>query len=169
MLRKEISEHLSYLDDIPESFSFHDVAGKIREVIQKEDERSLEDNAEIFAFNVYTDTSNDTSWNSYFGPMITFANADGAPNDFPSKTVITDGVLEYWESRFKKSKHPLFKARYADLLIEFSNLKLITVSSGSIRVGRTDNRKHLVLWYLDDDNCTMRATSVSGSIQMLTK
>ena len=62
MLRIEIKAYLEELDNKKEPFSFHDVAGKIREVIQKEDERSLEDNAEIFAFNVYTDTSNGTSF-----------------------------------------------------------------------------------------------------------
>lgn len=140
MLRKEIREYLLELDGKSEPFSFHDVAGKIREVIQKEDERSLEDNAEIFAFNVYTDTSNGTSWNSYFGPMMSFANADGTPNDFPSKSVITNEVLEYWESRFKESKHPLFKARYADLLIEFSKL---TGRKVELEFAKVSIRSHL--------------------------
>lgn len=142
MLRREIREYLIELDGKSEPFSFHDVASKIREVIQKEDERSVEDSAEIFAFNVYTDTSNGTSWHSYFGPMMSFANTDGTPNDFPSKAVITNEVLEYWEERFKESKHLLFKARYADLLIEFSNL---TGRKVELEFAKTSIRSHLKL------------------------
>ena len=55
MLRKEIRNYLIELDSSSSHFDDHVIAGRIREVIKKDDIRSLEDDAEIFAFNVNTD------------------------------------------------------------------------------------------------------------------
>jgi|AntRauTorcE11897_2_1112592.scaffolds.fasta_scaffold15501_1 hypothetical protein len=121
MLRTEIRDYLSGLNINDKPFTVHDVAGKIREVIQKEDTRSIEDEAEIFAFNVYTDESNATAWDSYFGPMASFPDKNGKNVDFPSRSILSSEVLEYWKGRFEESQHLLFKALYADLIIEFSN------------------------------------------------
>ncbi len=118
MLRPEINEYLQDLDRKQSGFPLHHVATKIREVIKNKDVRSMEDDAEIFAFNVYIDDGEKTSWNSYFGPLMSVPNPDGSPNDYPSRDLITNEILEYWEQRFRETHHPLLKSRYADLLIE---------------------------------------------------
>ena len=121
MLRTEIKGCLTKLDSSTEYFNEHTIAGKIREIVKKEDKRSLEDDAEIFAFNVYTDETNSTAWGSYFGPMMSFPDTNGNNVDFPSRDTLNEKILEYWKERFEESKHTFLKTRYADLLIEFSN------------------------------------------------
>lgn len=124
MLRKEIKDYFTELDSSSSHFDEHTISGKIREVVKKDDARSLEDDAEIFAFNVYTNEESSTAWDSYFGPMMSFPDKNGKTIDFPSREILSDEVLNYWKTRFEESNHPLFKARYADLIIEFSKDKV---------------------------------------------
>lgn len=128
MLRKEIRNYLIELDSSSSHFDDHVIAGRIREVIKKDDIRSLEDDAEIFAFNVYKDEERSTTWDSYFGPMMSFPNKEGNTIDFPSREILNDEIINYWESRFKESNHSSLKSRYADLVIEFSKYSKLKVS-----------------------------------------
>jgi len=121
MLKEELKQYLFGVDNSSDSFDEHIISNKIREIIKADDTKSLEDEAEIFAFNVYTDTSNSTSWNSYFGPMMSFSDKNGEAVDFPTRNILNEQILTYWRNRFNESKHPFFKARYADLIIEFAN------------------------------------------------
>jgi hypothetical protein len=134
MLKKEVKEYLEEIDCSTEVLKDYKVAGKIREFIKPEDEKSLEDNAEIFAFNVYTDVSGSTSWNLYFGPMTSFVNKQGKEVDFPSLDLLSNETLEYWSARLNESSHPYLKARYADLLIEFKDHYLSKIDPGIFNV-----------------------------------
>jgi hypothetical protein len=123
MLKKGVREYLNTLEVSSAVIESHTVAARIREIIKKDDERSLEDEAEIFAFNVYAEEENNSSWDSYFGPMMSFADKLGNPVDFPALSTVTSDALDYWETRFNETEHPILKALYGDLLIEFSALE----------------------------------------------
>jgi hypothetical protein len=42
-----------------------------------------------------------------------------ADSEFPSLSQITRLVLEYWAGRARSAKHPVLRARYADLVWDF--------------------------------------------------
>ncbi|MCA9386384.1 hypothetical protein KC717_07105, partial [Candidatus Dojkabacteria bacterium] len=121
MINKEVREYLNKIDNSSSRLKEHEISAKIRGFIGTQKERTLEDDAEIFAFSVYTDESNETAWNSYFGPIASFADKDGKPVDFPSLDTLSKETLDYWSHRLKNVNHAYFKARYADLLIEFKD------------------------------------------------
>lgn len=133
MLRNEIKDYLTELDSSSSYFEEHSISGKIREVIKEDDKRSLEDNAEIFAFSVYTNEDNSTAWNSYFGPMMSFSDKNGNPIDFPSKEILNNEIVDYWKNRLIESNHHLLKSRYADLIIEFSSYSTDNISIDVIK------------------------------------
>ena len=73
--------------------------------------------AELMAFDFcenYPDRS--PGWGTYYGPMYTGSSEDGTPIEYPSLTRVDEGILDYWFTRANGSKHPILKARYADLV-----------------------------------------------------
>jgi len=78
--------------------------------------------AELNAFQFAPYASGQTPWDTYFGPMATMERNNGTPVYLPDATEITPEILEHWKRRAQQSPHPTFKARYADLVWEFSRL-----------------------------------------------
>src|SRR5207244_5816543 len=68
------------------------------------------------AFRFYPQHAGDVSgWKTYFGPafvMGDFRNPDIAWLD--------PAIVKYWETRMTTAKHPLLRARYADLVWDLS-------------------------------------------------
>lgn len=101
-------------------FDESDVAGHIFDAAKQiesptEGEKKAAD-AECWAFRFYPQSPGKQSeWKTHFGPAIErgdFRNPDIAWIDQP--------VLKYWEKRMAAAKHPLLRARYADLVWDLS-------------------------------------------------
>jgi hypothetical protein len=56
----------------------------------------------------------------YFTPIAVFENRDGKTIEFPSSCEVNTEIISYWENRAKESEHPIFKARYSNLVWYFS-------------------------------------------------
>lgn len=61
-------------------------------------------------------------WESYFGPLSSGLDANGAEHHFPDAEQIDREVIEYWKARSEQSPHPMLKARYADLAWEIGRI-----------------------------------------------
>jgi lysyl-tRNA synthetase class 1 len=101
-------------------FDESDVAGQILAAAKKVESPTAEEkkaaDAECWAFNFYPQTPGELSeWKTHFGPSFVrgeFRNPDIAWLD--------QAVLKYWEKRMAVVKHPLLRARYADLVWDLS-------------------------------------------------
>jgi hypothetical protein len=59
-------------------------------------------------------------WGTFFGPMATAARTDGTILHVPDLASVDASIIEHWELRANEAKHPVMKARYADLVWDFS-------------------------------------------------
>ncbi|MFC1736634.1 DUF4209 domain-containing protein [Candidatus Hydrogenedentota bacterium] len=127
-------------DEEMEPLSEVSVNGEIRDRI-KSDEGSEppyepEVVAESLAFAFCeSDISCDNDWSTYYGPKIVMQDASGQSIDFPSITEVTPEMIEYWELHAQQAKHPFLKARYADLVWDFS--KHVKGKGANIAVAHT--------------------------------
>ena len=77
--------------------------------------------AEVMAFEFTENYINEeTRWGTYFGPMWVVPQGDGTVSESPSIKSITPEILKYWEDRARVAQNPVLKARYADLVWDFS-------------------------------------------------
>ena len=84
--------------------------------------------AEAMAFDFYEGYHDQTTgWGNYYGPMFVFDNGDGTFTESPSVKKITEQIIKYWTDRAKIAKHPVLRARYADLVWDFQ--KVVTNES----------------------------------------
>jgi hypothetical protein len=54
--------------------------------------------------------------------MFVFSNADGTATEWPSIKQVTREIIDYWTDRAKTAKHPVLRARYADLVWDFQKV-----------------------------------------------
>lgn len=74
-----------------------------------------------FAFiEKYQKYSNNSRWGTYFGPRFVLQNEEGTYVEYPRLQKITSEVISYWEKRAIECNHPVFKARYSNLVWDFS-------------------------------------------------
>jgi len=59
-------------------------------------------------------------WGTSFGPMATVTRTDGTILFEPDIASVDATIIEHWELRANAVKQPLMKARYADLVWDFS-------------------------------------------------
>lgn len=87
--------------------------------------------AEVLAFNFWENYTweDNQGWGTYYGPKAVWVNNDGTSTESPSITEVTPDVLDYWETRAQQSNHSILKARYADLVYDFS--KTVTGKSAN--------------------------------------
>jgi hypothetical protein len=62
-----------------------------------------------------------TDWGTYFGPWASGTNEDGKRIDTPPLDVITPECVAYWRTRMQNATNPALRARYADLVWDFSH------------------------------------------------
>jgi lysyl-tRNA synthetase class 1 len=55
-------------------------------------------------------------WNTYYGPTLTASNAQGHPVYIPDLAQVDTETVAHWEQRSTAAKHPILRARYADLV-----------------------------------------------------
>ncbi|ADH60473.1 conserved hypothetical protein [Thermoanaerobacter mathranii subsp. mathranii str. A3] len=119
----KIEKFLTDLDTISDKLSEAMIVDKINRFIQKEFEQKPPNTIlwEQLAFAFIEDYPKDKSnWGTYFGPMATFSNKEGQIIEYPSIFEITPEIIHYWEQRTQESKHPILKARYSNLVWDFS-------------------------------------------------
>lgn len=84
--------------------------------------------AEATAFDFWENYRDQiTGWGTYFWPMFVFSNEDGTATEWPSMKKVTGQIINYWTDRAKTAKHPVLRARYADLVWDFQ--KVVTDES----------------------------------------
>jgi len=101
-------------------FDEYEVAGRVsaaaKNIATPTPEEEKAANAERWAFHFMPQTNGElTEWKTHFGPIFVsgdFRNPDIAWIDEPT--------LKYWEMRMTAVQHPLLRARYADLVWDFS-------------------------------------------------
>ena len=76
--------------------------------------------AEALAFALATGDHHENPWNSYFGPMASGTDSQGATVYFPDIIGTPAETIAHWAASARSLKHPLLKARYADLAWEMS-------------------------------------------------
>lgn len=119
----ETPDWVSAVLDEFESFAFFeepDLTGRLFAATKKAEAPSAPEqkaaNAECWAFAFHPEDSGETScWKTHFGPQFTqgdYRAPDIAWVDVP--------ILEYWKRRMNQARHPLLRARYADLVWDLS-------------------------------------------------
>ncbi len=76
--------------------------------------------AEVLAFALASDARHYSPWKTYFGPMGSKTFEDGRQEHFPDIAGTPPEVINHWGSRARNAKHPVLKARYADLVWDMS-------------------------------------------------
>jgi hypothetical protein len=105
-----------------ELFDEHDVHSELRHFESKStEERPKEFVSEMMAFSFSENYQDEhTGWGTYYGPMMVMPNKEGQYMEFPSIKLVDVETLTYWSKRAMQSRHPILKARYADLVWDFS-------------------------------------------------
>jgi Domain of unknown function (DUF4209) len=90
--------------------------GAARSALQNpSDEESFGAWAEVLAFALIGSSTQPSPWRTFFGPMGSGTDKDGNTTYFPDIAGADANVVSHWISRAKTVKHPVLKARYADL------------------------------------------------------
>jgi hypothetical protein len=88
--------------------------------------------AESMAFGFAENYPDETTgWGTYYGPMMVMKDENGQWKEAPSIQLVTPEMIEYWARRSEEARNPLFRARYADLVWDFS--KKITGTSADVK------------------------------------
>ena len=118
----EFKKILASYEDRSELFDEHDIHSDLRHLSsQSTEELPKEFLAELMAFGFsenYQDR--DTAWGTYYGPLMIMQNEDGQLMESPSIKLVDAAMLSYWSERAIQSRHPILKARYADLVWDLS-------------------------------------------------
>jgi hypothetical protein len=61
-------------------------------------------------------------WGTYFGPSMSSTTKDGVEVHNPDITQADEATIAYWASRSDEAHHPILRARYADLVWDFTGL-----------------------------------------------
>lgn len=79
--------------------------------------------AEVLAFSLVAGgASKDNPWRTYFGPMGWGEDEKGQRTYFPSLDGVGADFVGYWSQRADAVRHPVLKARYADLAWDFGSI-----------------------------------------------
>lgn len=72
--------------------------------------------AEVAAFEFSDKRGKEKNpWGTRFGPLIAGTLEDGTAYFFPDIAQVDDTVIQYWSQRSQEARHPILKARYADV------------------------------------------------------
>ncbi|MFQ5688222.1 MAG: DUF4209 domain-containing protein [Candidatus Scalindua sp.] len=135
---KPISKIIDGLNLLSEPFAEHEISRAINSYIKEKNKKEIPPQwlAESMAFEfVHNYQDKETSWGTYYGPMMVWSNEDGTSTESPSIKLVTSEILDYWEERSRKAGNPILKLRYADLVWDFS--KIITEKSPHFTIAHT--------------------------------
>lgn len=121
---KKIKKFLWKLESVSNKISEMEISDKIKKFIQEKFKQNPPNILfwEQIAFDFVENYPEDKSgWGTYFGPMLfILPNKEGKMDEYPSIHNMTPEIISYWENRAKESSHPVFKARYSNLVWDFS-------------------------------------------------
>lgn len=118
----KVNEVLSRFDNSDEAISEVQIYDALRTLRPSDDiELPLGYSAETMAF-AFCDSFDKaySPWNTFYGPLLSCTAENGDRFEYPSLQQINCDILAYWESRAKAARHPVLRARYADLVWEFT-------------------------------------------------
>jgi hypothetical protein len=79
--------------------------------------------AEVYGLRFLTaNTEQRSPWGLYFVPMSSVVKHDGTEVYQPDARDMDSEIIQYWQDRSEKTRHPTLLARYADLAWEISRL-----------------------------------------------
>lgn len=120
---KKIRKFLEKLESISEPLSEHEISERIRNFAKEKFDKNPPDILiwEQIAFDFTENYPDDKSgWSTYFGPMFILPDKEGKMVEYPSIQNLAPEIISYWEMRAKESTRPVFKARYSNLVWDFS-------------------------------------------------
>jgi len=124
---KKFEEYLKNLDSLTQQVDEMETSDMLKGFAKQEYGENWRESipetlrAEIMAFDFMEDyTNSETGWRTYFGPMFVFPSKERGVVEISSIKNITSSIIDYWEKRANESKSPILKARYADLVWDFS-------------------------------------------------
>jgi hypothetical protein len=123
---QSLRDILDAFDNSTDPITEYSVSDKIREISKTGDgtPRSEEHVAEAMAFSFCENyRSQETGWGTYLGPVAVWKNNDGTTVEIPNINQVTTAIIHYWSQRAEEAKNPILKARYADLVWDFSEKK----------------------------------------------
>lgn len=121
-------EILERADALRQPLAEFDLVDQLSE-LAKQDDLSLEERkgalaeSAAFFFRPIPD-ENSRPWDAYFGPTITATDAKGQPVYLPDLAEVDADFVAHWESRASEAKHPVIRARYADLVWDLKTVVL---------------------------------------------
>jgi hypothetical protein len=118
----EFKKLLARYENRPELFDEHDIHRDLKQLSSQSTEEIPKDFfAELMAFGFSEDYQDmETSWGTYYGPLMIMTNEEGQLMEFPSIKRVDAAMLSYWAERAVQSGQPILKARYADLVWDLS-------------------------------------------------
>jgi Domain of unknown function (DUF4209) len=120
---QSLRDILDAFDNSTDPITEYSVSDKIREISKTGDKtpRSEEHVAEAMTFGFCENCqSQEDGWGTYFGPAAVYRNNDGTTTVVPNINQVTPAIIHYWSQRAEEAKNPILKARYADLVWDFS-------------------------------------------------
>lgn len=120
---EELKAKLEELEMIKNVSEFH-FESEIRKLRKENDgEPCSQWVYEVMAFGFIENYVDEKSgWGTYFGPFAVWKKDDGTFTKSPSIQRVDKETLEYWLNRSEKSNNPIMKARYSNLVWDFSEL-----------------------------------------------
>jgi len=127
-----LTEVLGKFDQKINPISERDVSKAIRSSSTRDPKDSSEPPmqfvAEIMAFDFWEQREDQIiESGTYYGPISVFNDKNGTTIEYPSVKKVTEQIIEYWANRAKTTKHPVLRARYADLVWDLQ--KVVTNKS----------------------------------------
>lgn len=121
---KEIDEILADFDRKSGPFDERHVKAaiiKVREQLKSQCDEGQNAGmwAELLAFAL-SPRERDNPWGTYFGPLSSWATADGSMEYSPDIAGTDPEAIAHWVGRAQTLKHPLLRARYADIAWDMS-------------------------------------------------
>ncbi|MFI5323319.1 MAG: hypothetical protein ACHQ6U_07265 [Thermodesulfobacteriota bacterium] len=122
-ISQAVSEVIDNFDYYAEQFSEADIYDSLRKIVkEKQNDLKVYTLSELLAFSFEVDSNRDQStWNTFYGPLMIYHDGEGKVYMYPDIKQITPEINDYWDKRAHEAKHPILKARYADLVWDFSS------------------------------------------------
>lgn len=126
-LPKPLEDFFNEIDKEIKPLSTREIESEIQKIIKEihanntvlESPVIAEAMAFLFCEN-YTDER--TGWGTYYGPFAVLSDEQGQAYENPSLQKISPDIISHWQKRSETTKHPVLKARYADLVWDFSQI-----------------------------------------------
>lgn len=134
-LANRVAEVMHAFDESTQTINKFEIPSALKQLeaedVEKNEQSLFIFMAEAMAFGFFETTDgNESRWGTHYGPMATMKNEQGQWVESPSIQLVTSEMISYWEARVRDVTNPILKARYADLVWDFS--KKITGNSPDI-------------------------------------